>query len=240
MKKIIVFAFTWLCLSFSQAQAPGYDDLLILFADGNYPKLIRVSEKYTGKEDTKNDPAPYFWMAKGLYKISFDNSRDEVFKNAFKESLNVLGTCRKKDKDTSFYTENIEFFMEVKASLIEAIENDISAKDYRKAAGWVTRVYKITPNDVGGKYLEAACKFRNADKGGANTTWKEATKLLDAMTGVDGMTEEDLKMFKLGIFETAECYLAMKQVDKARALINKVAPWFDEDEDFTERASTFN
>lgn len=216
----------------SFAQAPDYNDLVILFADGNYPKLVREADKYTQKEETKNDPAPYFWMAKGLYKLSFDNGRSEEFKNAFKDAINALGSCRKKDKDQSFYAANQEFFEEVKGTLIETIENDLEAKDFRKAAGWATRVYKLSPNDVGTKFLEGACKYRNADKGGANANWKEAEKILATMGEDPQLSENDLALLRIGVIQTAECYIAAKQVDKAKALLSKVAPWFEGDELF--------
>lgn len=232
MKKLRTLVLFLFCVGYSFSQSPDYNDLVILFADGNYSKLIKESEKYTSKDDTKNDPLPYYWMAKGLYKISFDNERDEEFKNAFKDAITVLGKCRKKDKDNSFYEANKEFFMEVKGSLNEQIENDIAAKDFRKAAGWAIRVYKISPDDMGAKYLEGACKYRNSDKSGANTLWKEGEKLLAATTSIEDWSKEDKALLKLGVFQTAECYISSKQTDKARALLNKVAQWYEGDEDF--------
>ena len=96
----------------------------------------------------------------------------------------------------------------------------------------MTKAYKLNPNDVGAKYLEGACKFRVQDKGGANALWKEAEKMLATITSLDDYREEDKKLFKMGVFETAEAYVAMKQVDKAKTLLGKVAQWFEDDEDF--------
>jgi hypothetical protein len=39
----------------------------------------------------------------------------------------------------------------------------------------------------------------------------------------------------MGIMQTAECYIAAKQQDKAVALYNRVAPWFEEHEAFKTR-----
>jgi hypothetical protein len=232
MKKMLTLILVFIGANFLRAQAPEYSDLLILYADGNYKKLIREAQKYSEKDDTKNDAKVFLWLGKGLYKISFVGDRDEEFKNAYKDGLNALGQCRKKDKDGSVYEANKEFFDEVKGNLLETIVNDISAKDYRKAAGWVTRVYKLSPNDAGAKFLEGACKYRNADKGGANALWKEGEKLLAAIKSVEELSKADLDMLRIGVFETVECYLAGKQNDKAKALLNKVAPWFEGDEEF--------
>lgn len=228
--------FFLICIVFSigklNAQPPVYDDLLILYADGNYAKLIKETVKYSEKDDTKNDVLVYFWMAKGYYKISFQADRPEEYKNAFKDCFTAIGKCMKKDKDKKIYTEHRDFFSDVKKTLVETIKNDLDAKDYRKAGGWATKVYKISPTDVGAKYLEGACKFRAQDKGGANALWKEGEKMLAAVKSLEEYRDEDKELFKMGIFETCECYIAMKQVDKAKTLLGKVAQWFEGDEDF--------
>lgn len=232
MKKIIsLFCILVLAFKFN-AQPPLYDDLLILYADGNYAKLIKETTKYSEKDNTKNDAIIYYWMAKAQYKISFKADRDEEYKNAYKDCFNSIGKFIKKDKEGKLLKEHMDFIAEVKKTLVEAIRNELEAKDYRKAAGWVTKAYKINPTDIGAKYLEGACKYRNADKGSANQIWKETDKLLAKVTSLEGYLDEDKELFKMGIFETAECYLAMKQVEKAKTLLGKVAQWFEGDEDF--------
>jgi hypothetical protein len=238
MKKTVLFMLLMLFAlsNKSFAQPPVFDDLLILLADGNYPKLIREATKYSEKDDTKNFPLVYLYLAKGQYKISFVADRDEQYKNAFKDCLGSLGKCRAKDKDGKVIEDNIDFYKEVSRTIVEMITNDIEAKDYRKAAGWANKIYKISPNNLGAKYLEAACKFRNADKGGANAFWKEADKTL-ATLDPSTLLDSDKELLKIGVLESAECYIAMKQVEKARTLLNKVEPWFEKDESFKERKS---
>ncbi|MES2590197.1 MAG: hypothetical protein V4622_14565 [Bacteroidota bacterium] len=235
MKKLIALIYL---LSFGftvNAQPPTYDDLLILFADGNYPKLIKEATKYSEKESTKNDAIVYYWMAKAQYKISFIADRDEDYKNAFKDCFGSLNKCLKKDKQGVIYKEHRDFFSDVKKTLIEAIKNDIELKDYKKAAGWVQKLYKLNPTDLSAKYLEGACKFQASDKGGANALWKEADKSLSTLKSIDDYLDEDRELFKMGIFETCQCFLAMKQVEKAKTLLGKVAQWFEGDEDFKTR-----
>lgn len=232
MKSIILIICSIFLTLKINGQPPLYDDLLILYADGNYEKLIKESTKYSEKDASKNDAIVYYWMAKGYYKISFIADRDDEYKNAFKSSFTAIGKCLKKDKDGKVYEEHRDFFSEVKKTLVETIKNDIEAQDYRKAAGWVSKVYKISPDDIGAKYLEGACKYNVKDKGTANSIWKDAEKLLENLTGIDGYLEEDKELFKLGIFESCKCFIAMKQDEKARALLGKVAQWFENDEDF--------
>lgn len=235
MKKLLILIFLVAGINATNAQPPVYDDLLILFADGNYPKLIREATKYTEKDETKNDALVYLYLAKGNYKISFVADRDEEYKNAFKDAIGALGKCFAKDKDGKVKADHEAFISEVKRTLLEMITNDVEAKDYRKAAGWANKIYKISPGNVGAKYLEGACKFQTADKGGANAFWKEADKQLAAIKDFENYSAEDKELLKIGIFETANCYIAMKQVEKAKTLLNKVAQWYEKDASFKEK-----
>ncbi len=36
----------------------------------------------------------------------------------------------------------------------------------------------------------------------------------------------------MGVLKTVECYMASKQVDKAKALLGKAAKWLEKDEEF--------
>jgi len=231
MKKLVLITILFIA-GFVRAQAPTYDDLRILYADGNYDKLIKVSSSYSTHDKTKNDPLPHLWLGRGLYKMSLSGNSEEKYKNAYKEAVASVGKCIKLDKAGDVQREYDEFIQEFKMSLIEVIANDIATPDFKKANSWVLKYYKLDPTSLGAKYLEAACKFRNADKGGANTAWKEAEKKLVALETIDTWSKADIALFKMGILQSAECYVISRQVDKAKTLLGKVAQWFEEDEEF--------
>jgi hypothetical protein len=232
MKKLIGLFILLVSSLTSNAQAPGYDDLKILFADANYEKLVKVAENYTLKEELKKDPLPFIWLAKGLYKISLSGTDDEKYKTAYKDAIGAMGKAMKNDKDGTLLSDHQEFMDEFQNSLVEMINNDLAAKDYNKASGWVIKYYKITKNPVGAKYLDGAAKYRKADKGGANTSWKEAETILGSITSIENWSEADKEMLKIGVLQTAECYIAGKQMEKAKSVLNKIAQWYEEDEEF--------
>lgn len=240
MKKIFAILGLLIYSGSSMAQAPGYEDLIILFADGKYEKLITEATKYTEKEATSKDPLPYLWLSKGLYAISQKGEKDEIYKNAFKESLGALGNFRKKDKDGSLFAANMDFVEKLKSAVLEEISGSLDAKQYKKVIPVLMKYYKIMPDDVGGKYLEGACKFRDADKGGANTVWKVAEQKLNAITSIENWSDTDKAFLKIGVFQAAECYIASKQSAKARTLLDKVAPWFEADDEFKEKYDALN
>ena len=236
MKKLLVLSFALAFCHLSSAQAPDYDDLKILYADANYEKLVKQSENYTLKDNLKKDPIPHVYLAKGLYKLSKSGETDEKYKNAYKDAINALSKAIKLVKDsTELLSDHMDFVKEFQGSLVEMITNDLSVKDYNKASGWVMKYYKIAFNPTGAKYLDGATKYRKQDKSGASTLWKEAEAGLKKITSLDNWTEGDKNMLKIGIMETAECFISSKQNVKAKELMNKVASWFEEDADFKEK-----
>ncbi len=236
MKKIIaILGLLFYAGSSTIAQAPEYNDLIILYADGNYEKLIREASKYNEKDDTKKDAIPYLWLSKGLYAISQVGDRDAMYKNAFKESVNALGKFKKRDRGGAIYAEHTEYVEEMKKAILEGVYNEIDSKSYRKGISQIMLYYKVMPDDLGAKYLEAACKFRENDKSGANYIWRDTEKRLAALQSIEDWSENDKKLFKKGILETAACYKEAKQDEKARTTLNKVAQWYGDDPEFKEK-----
>ena len=236
MKKIVALLLLIFAGLTATAQAPEYDDLKILYADANYEKLVKVAYNYSEKEELKKDPLPSLWLAKGLYKVSLSGTDDEKFKNAYKEAITALGKAMKLDKDGTALADHQEFIEKFQLSLVEMISNELAAGDFNKAAGWVIKYYKITRNGVGTKYLDGATKFAKADKGGANTIWKEADALLAKITSIEDWSEADQAMLRMGVLETAGCYVKAKQKDKAKVLLAKAAQFFEGDEEFKTRS----
>jgi hypothetical protein len=231
----LIFGVALFCVSVVKAQAPDYNDLNILFADEKYEKLVGAAEKYTTNDKTKADALPYFWMARGLYKVSQSGTDNEKFKNAYKDAVGVIAKCIKFDKDGKVREEYNEFFTEFENSLIEMISNDLAANQPKKAQAWIPKYMKIYPKSPGAKLLEGACKFKNSDKGGANTNWKEADALLKDVSDFSSLSESEKNILKIGIFQTVECYTTSKQTEKAKVLLGKVSQWYEGDAEFKEK-----
>lgn len=234
MKKFILLALLLVAKGVN-GQPPQYNDLSILFADENYEKLVKESENYTLKESTSKDALPHLWMARGLYKVSLSGTAGVRFKNAYKDAFGEIGKMYKYDKDSTVRVEYAEFLDEFKASAVDLISNDFLVKDYKKASSWILKYYKLDPKSIGGKFADGACKFRNSDKGGANTLWKEGEKMLSGLSSIDNLQKADKDLLRIGVLETAQCFVDSKQADKAKALLGKVAQWFENDEAFKTR-----
>lgn len=235
MKRLLSIISVLLVGNLAMAQAPDYDDLKILYADANYEKLVKVAEAYTLKDKSKKDVLPYIWAAKGLYKISLSGTTDEKFKNAFKDAIKFLSKGMGYDAKynaNATVVEEREFIDEFQRSVVETIMNEADLGAFKKAQGWAIKYQKITLHNVGTLYMLGACTFEDGDKAGARTHWQNAEKELANITSIDDWSEADKLMLKMGVIYSAKSLIKSRQKDAAKDLLNKVAQWFESDEDW--------
>jgi len=218
-------------LNFSQEDGK-YDDLVILFADGKYEKVISSAEKYAKKEANKKDAEPYVWMAKGFYKISISGNSDPIYKNAYKDATKSLMKAFKLDKDSLSIKKNEEFISVFQESLKERMLNDLSSDDLKKAGGWAQSYSKLTYNDLGPNLFIAAMKYRAGDKSGSKALFDKCEGQLIILNSLNNWSEADVVFLKHGAIQAAESFIAARQLDKARKILEVLKVYFDEDEEF--------
>ncbi len=232
MKNLLTLVFT-LFIAVSTFAQGDYQDLLIIKADGDWEELIKKSERYTLKSSSEDDAIPYYYMAYGLYKISFVGDRDEKYDNAFKDALTAISKMIKKDKNGEVQEKHAEFINELKMNLLELIQNEFGNDEYRRAFGWVMRLYKFGRNYPQAKYLEGVCRYRNTDKSTARLKWKEGQELLES-SEPNSWGEADKQLMMLGLYESAKVLKESRQSDRAKEIMNLGAPYFEDNDKWQE------
>ena len=236
MKIILIVFLTLLTSFFVSSQEEGkYDDLVILFADAKYEKLIKTANKYSEKDANKKDVEPYLMMAKAYYKISLSGTMDPEYKNSYKYALKYLAKAKKYDKDSSYYKKEQDFIVEFQESVEQRMLNDLEAEDFRKAAGWAQKYSKITHHPVGAQLLVASGKYRSGDKTGAKNILAKCDHSIAQIDNLAFWIDSDVSFFKHGVIQAAECYVAARQLEKAQQLLNTVKVWYLDDEEFNLR-----
>jgi hypothetical protein len=219
----------------SYSQPPGYDDLIIYYADGSYEKLLKRAEKYTISDKTKKDPIPFLYLSKCNFEMSKDQKWLEKYPKAFNDAIRFAGNVIKKDKTGEIYDDNINYFTELKVAVVEDIKNLVDEGSYPKLMGYIAKLHRFSKDDVGSYFLRAASQYQQKDKGGGKLSQKEAWERLDAVTSIDDWRPIDLEMLRIGVIEYCNAQInVMRQTDPAKKLLGKVKQWFEDDEIFME------
>jgi len=217
------------------SQPPGYDDLIIYYADGNFEKLLKTAEKYTQSDKTKKDPIPFLYLSKCNFEMSKDQKWLEKYPKAFNDAIRFAGNTIKKDKSGEIYDENINYFTELKVAVVEDIKNLVDEGSYPKLMGYIAKLHRFSKDDVGSYFLRAGAQYQQKDKGGAKLSQKEAWERLDAVTSIDDWRPIDLEMLRIGVIEYCNAQInVMRQTEPAKKLLGKVKQWFEDDEIFME------
>lgn len=238
MKALLFLFGTLFTLNLTFAQ--NYEELRVLWVDEEYEKLLKIAERYTFNDKTKNDAEPYLWLAKGLYSMSKDEAyaNTEKFKKSFNDALTWLGKYYKKDKNLELYDNHLDFFLEIKQTIFELIETDIVSENYSKASSNVTKIIKVSPKNIGQYFLLGAISFNKNDITAAKDNWKKADEKLAALESdetedISSWELPDRKILALGMMETAKCN-AKKKPELTLSIMEKGMQWFDDIEFFTD------
>lgn len=229
----------------ANAQPPKFDDLVVLFADGNYEKLLKKAEKYTQSDKTKKNPIPYLYLSKGNYEIAREGGDLlDKFPKASRDALKYAGKCISKDKDGMVYKENLAYFTTLKLSIVEEIRNLVDVQEWTKVSGKLLAIKKVDKNDIGHHYLAAALAYHTKDRKKFVSEAKIADEMLanadpsqftineDDDVDINEKKKADLEMLKIGVMAYADALVLSRQEAKAKDLMGKVAQWYEKDEEF--------
>ena len=214
------------------AQPPHFDDLVILFADGSYEKLLKEAEKYTMSDKTANEPLPYFYLARANFEMSKDGDFAESFPRAFNDAIGFAGKCMKKDKEGFVYEEHIDFFTDLKVACVEECTNLVELQDFNRLRGSILKIQRFDDKDVGSWFLMTACQYRIKDKGGAKITLVTANEKLNAVTSTEKWRSVDFALFRMGVIEYAKYLYDMQMTEAYKDILGRTKQWLENDEEF--------
>lgn len=230
MKKTLLLTFvSFFMYAVSYAQ---FEDLKALYVDGKYDKLVEKAEKATQKEKTMNEPLPYLYMAKGLFKISQDErfKNMDQYKNSEVDAINKFIAYKKKDKGNIYKDIADPFLTEVKTQVYEEARNFYGVKNYKKAASLIKKIIKIEPDNIGCLLLQGLCEYGVKNKTEGKKLVESAVKNIKNIQSIEDMSKEDQDMMKFGLMEYTNFLIELKDFTGAKSAITLGFQYFKGDE----------
>lgn len=208
MKKVLLLLIAIISINAASAQR-DYDDLLELIVDEKYERCLVKADKYIYDEDTKKDPLPYLYSAMAMFRInaSEDESVKEKYPKASKEALKFASKYAKKDKESEFYAEFTDFFVELRAATYEEAENYDAEEKYTKSKGLYKYLTVIDPNDPAAVIYQGFTEWALRSKREAEESFEAAKKILNEK-GIDHLEDDQVTRLRIGIMMIAEYFEA--------------------------------
>lgn len=175
------------------AQENDYQDLLSLFVDRKYEKVLYKAENYTLGDKTKKDARPYLYLSMTMYEMSKleEFTSKEEYKDAFKQAMKYSSKYAAKDKEKKFVDEYADFFMNFRRDV--TVEGDLQYEQakYTKAKTFYDNLIDIEPNDAGAHIMMGLCFAHAKASKESDTEFAKAKELL--VSGTYSVRNEEIK-----------------------------------------------
>jgi tetratricopeptide (TPR) repeat protein len=231
MKRLLLLTLSILTLApaFMLAQAPKFEDLLSLFVDEKYEKVLMKAEKYTLGDDTKKEPLPYLFMSMSYYEMSKIDKYKEDYKDSFKNAMKFAAKYGAKDKDHKYIGEYDEYFGKLRTEAMAEGETHLDDGKFPKAKSIFDQLSDIDPNDAGAQLMLAYTLRKMKAKKEADIAMGIASKLLKEKKA--STSKEQLVMLKNAIYKLAED-MKTTEKSKAREWLDLGMEYFKDDQEY--------
>lgn len=191
MKKLFTFLFFSICLIQRIDAQKDYKDLLSLYVDEKYEKVLYKAENYTLADATKKDPMPYLFMSMTYFQMSKKDEFKEKYPDAFKNSLKYMAKYASKDKERVCAAEYEDFFNDLRIATISEGEIMFDQQKYTKAKSMYDYLTDIDPNDAGAYIMLGMTFEAMKSKKEAGESIAKAKSLLSEKKAGHGTKEQN-------------------------------------------------
>jgi len=210
------------------------DELLMWMVDGKYEKVLYKAIRYTENEKTDDAPRPYAYMSMAYFRIfeSDDPEWEEKYSGALKDALKYATKYIKKDKESEYVGEFLDYFDELRAATISESDMHITDEKYTKAKSYYNYLVKLDPDDIGAQLMLGTILWKNRAKRDAEEGWEKARGLL-AEYGDKGLSEVQRNLLRMAVIWTAETLDMDGRRTDAIDWLELTATYFDSDRQFS-------
>jgi len=232
MKKALTLLMFTMCAGvFVLAQAPEFKDLLSMYVDEKYPRLLQKAEGYTLNEKTKKEALPYLFMSMGYYKMSMIDKYKADYPDSFNQSLKYLSKYAKIDKTKEKGTEYGDFFIDIRKAIISEAEIMNDQQKYTKSKTLYKYLIDLDPNDAGAFIMQGMTFTAIKSKKEAETAFKAAKELLS--NDKCSVSDKDQKAFlKNALIEYANSLNGQSKKSEAVEWLDLGKKHFEEDKEY--------
>ncbi len=224
-----------LALGFAQASfaQEDFEDLRILYMDGDYEKLIKKAERYTDKDDTRKSADPYLYLSKAYYEISKSEEFNEDYPpdKAFRDALKWAKKYRRKDAEGALFAENDLYFRELKESALREAAGQMAEEKYSRARRYYDAISDFDPEDPGAWLMLAYCQMKERNVRESEMSYTEAGRVMHAID-MSKLNSVERRLLLEGVLNYSDYLVSEGKKDSARTTLNLAAVALEGDNEF--------
>lgn len=143
------------------------DELVFLYVDEKYDKVIDKAIALTENEAYKKNPLPLIYASMGYYQISrrpdkYEQGKGGKFEGALKNAQKYMYSFAKKDaKENEYYNDYKEYYVLLADTSNKVGQHYFLMEDYRKGAGAYKNAVKAFPKDPILLLWEGICEVKS-------------------------------------------------------------------------------
>ena len=143
------------------------DELVFLYVDEKYDKVVAKAVALTENEAYKKNPLPLIYASMGYYQISrrpdkYEQGKGAEYENALKNAQKYMYSFTKKDaKANEYYNDYKEYYVLLMDTSNKVGQHYFLMEDYRKGAGAYKYAIKAFPNDPILLLWEGICEVKS-------------------------------------------------------------------------------
>ncbi|MFT4778541.1 MAG: hypothetical protein ACI80P_000638 [Flavobacteriales bacterium] len=232
MKKILLFTFLIGAVAFAKAQS-NYHDLLELIVDEKYDRCLLKAMKYMDSDKTSKDALPYVYASMAYYRIyqSDDEDLKTKFEKPIKYTVKYLEKFRKKDKENEFVAEFEDYISEVRQTVMEEAERELSSEKYTRAKSHYKNLTDIDEQDPGAWLMLAYTYQLMRSTKDARDSFEKTKEIINT-SDCTALKDEQKDLLKRAIILTAEMLDETGDRSAAKEWLEIGAPLFSEDKEY--------
>ncbi|MFH1321774.1 MAG: hypothetical protein ABII90_14135 [Bacteroidota bacterium] len=224
---------------YSSAQVKGgkFEKLYQQFEKKEYEDCLYRAENLTLKEKTKNEPEPYLYMSMCFHELARIPEQQEYYKNAFSYALKQAAKCMKKDKDSSYFNNNKDYYIKLEKWGVEKAREYYDLEKFSKAASTYKEILKIFQDDENIRFMKGVCDLlaKNTSEGILNIN--EAMKNINSNYKTDPVSEH---LLIDGLIIYSDYLIQNELPDSAKTMISIAKNLFPENEDIINQRKKLN
>lgn len=143
------------------------DELVFLYVDGKYDKVVEKAILLSETEAYKKNPLPLIYASMGYYQISkrpdkYEQGKGAKFEGPLKNAQKYMYSFTKKDAKTNeYYNDYKEYYVLLADTSNKVGQHYFLMEDYRKGAGAYKYAVKAFPNDPTLLLWEGICEVKS-------------------------------------------------------------------------------